>query len=445
MKWWMLWAALAGCGSPCAAGFGMADGVCVPVDLRSAWEGLEMYEGSLVIRSEAEADAFCDAGYQGVDGSLEFHGGGVDGSVTTPCVQVVTGDVRVIETSWYQPGLESLWLVGGDYVLERNDGMVRVEPGGLVHVRGKVAIRYHEIVQSIRFDELRFEGGLLLHHVPLLRELVIESPGRVHGPLELVGLLSTQDIRVETEWDATNVLLDVLPGVDGVDLRGVLSVEDTLELGMIGTSTGLYLPNIRGSVGAIVIHRGNPSRVDAVETQWYSMDRRSISELDLPAVSGRVGSIEIYGAEDLLTLRLGSLGRVGDVRVQGASSLHFLKLGSLHTVEGDFRLDTGGLITLDLGLVETVGGDLSLRESFLENLQAFTALESVEGDLELWNNPWLTDFTALEGLVKIGGDLRLTWPSTAERAVLDDFVVQTQPVVQGEIVIGRSVAPDETH
>ncbi|GEM_PF-6238869 len=337
-------------------------------------------------------------------------------------------------------GLESLTSAGilslyGNDTLASLDGLA-----GLEEVRRDLEIAHNAIESLVGLRGLRRIGGgfdlmqyyppMVLEGPPALEEIgdwfeVIADLVAVQGPdsLERVG--------------GGLFLYDVAGDVSG--FAGLTEIAGTLQIGAAGTVDGfdsltsvgrLYLEghgddealDVRGfplleSVESLTLrHAAAP--VSTGLPLLANVDQRLALD-DLGSVDGlggieRVGDILwIHGLGDVDLSALSGLVELGGLTVQGCDDL--TSLGTM-SVPADLPLglaitDNAHLVDIEaLATVRTTTSVRILENNFLPSIEALHGIESVEGDLTVWDNPYLPDaavqdFLDAVGLDAIGGDV----------------------------------------
>lgn len=229
------------------------------------------------------------------------------------------------------------------------------------------------------------------------------------------------------------------------EISDYLVIEDNESLDLTETPAAL------ASVGGLYL-----SRLPATETlgAWASLTtvEQNVELLDLPVLDGLDGITAVGG--DIAIRRSTATTFSALSSVQTAGSLAFADNVALSKLAGLTSLAAvSGIVSLsdpkleDLSGLNTLSdvGRLHLLYVATENLDAFSSLRRVGGDLELIYNPALRDLQGLGGVERIEGALRVVGNSSLNPSEVTTLVeaIGAENILGGVVTDGSCVAPCE--
>lgn len=173
-------------------------------------------------------------------------------------------------------------------------------------------------------------------------------------------------------------------------LNGLISFEGLDELKSIGGDLYVYSSSCRWDTGS-----SDPQVILAAS---------KLDVLELPKLEEIGGALSIH-AQELKKLTLNSFVNLGGDVFIGSDNVETLNIGNLNKVSGNFKIICRKVNMIEFTSLTSITGDLiiSYCDLGLQNINGLSKLANVGGNLDINNNPHLTDISGLSSLATAKG------------------------------------------
>ncbi|WP_187376773.1 MULTISPECIES: BACON domain-containing protein [Butyricimonas] len=173
-------------------------------------------------------------------------------------------------------------------------------------------------------------------------------------------------------------------------LNGLISFEGLDELKSIGGDLYVYSSSCRWDTGS-----SDPQVILAAS---------KLDVLELPKLEEIGGALSIH-AQELKKLTLNSFVNLGGDVFIGSDNVETLNIGKLNKVSGSFKIICRKVNMIEFTSLTSITGDLiiSYCDLGLQNINGLSKLANIGGNLDINNNPHLTDISGLSSLATAKG------------------------------------------